>query len=55
MTAPAPNPWAGAGLVNAKCYSVAYKLAGKCATNVGWIRGVGRLPAGEMHTGNEQR
>jgi len=35
MTAPALNPWAGAGLVNAKCYSVAYKLAGKCATNTG--------------------
>jgi len=49
MTAPATNP------VNAERYSVAYRWAGKCATNVGWIRRVGRLPAGEVHTGNEQR
>jgi len=35
LTAPAPNPWAGAGLVNAERYGVAYKLAGKCTTNAG--------------------
>jgi len=55
MTAPAPDPWAGVGLVNAERYSVAYRLTGKCATNVSWIRGVGRLPAGRAHTGGEQR
>jgi len=55
MTAPATNPWAGAGLVNAERYNVVYRLAGKCATNVGWIRGVGRLLAGGVHTGDEQR